>query len=307
MAKRGQAMEGKRLNAFSVNPDDLVIPGLDTDDTDDSHPLCNKERNELPLDKDQLRNVMRFGILEPVLVRKNGPRFEVEAGRQRVKYAREANRLLKDMPKEELIANKLKTEPILVPVMAPRRDDDTEALQVMAIENSNRVDDSVMGQARMAKRLIDRGQGEADLMVVFGKSRSHVKNLLTLAELDDRVQKAVGGEKLAYTAALELKDLTRDEQWAKAQELIAAGGGVTEAKRQRKVRKAKKNGSNGDDTFGKRVPVTTLRKIATDKDFMEVLAESSARDLLMWLLGSESHAKRIKGLTSFLRGPSDAE
>jgi hypothetical protein len=112
---------------------------------------------------------------------------------------------------------------------------------------------------------------------------------------------------------MQLADLSHEEQWEKAQELIEVGAGVAEAKRQKQERVAAKKGnghknrsaSEEDEARGKRPSVTVLRKLGDAKGdkTKEFLANLSpdARDLFHWFLGEESRAKRVKGLMNALR------
>jgi ParB-like chromosome segregation protein Spo0J len=140
--------------------------------------------------------------------------------------------------------------------------------------------------------------------VTFGLTKQGATNILKLLDLDDRVQKAVEKGQISASAAILLTDLPREEQVAKAAEMIASGGtGVAEAKRQRKARK------NGKPTQqnGSKVSVTVLRKVIENEDFMDGLSED-ARCLLHWILGGgEGYAKRVKGLTAIVRGDDEGE
>jgi ParB family chromosome partitioning protein len=275
----------KRLNAFAVNPDTLVIVGLDTDDGPE-HPLWD-ERIHLPLDEGFVLNVARNGVLENVIVRKNGPLVEVVAGRQRVRASREVNRRNagEDVPL------------VLVPVTVKRPRGDSDAAGVMISENENRQDSDPLTRASQAARQMNFGATEHDVAITFGISKQAVKNLLSLLELSDKVKKAVQKRQISATAATELRDLTHAEQNEKLAEMLATGAtGVVEARRQRKARK------NGTPTTprGKAVGVKTLRQVAANEEFLGTLSPD-AKDILLWILGDETRAKRIKGLTAVLK------
>jgi ParB family chromosome partitioning protein len=104
MTRLHQAIAGRRLNAFAVDPDNLIIIGLDTDDGPE-HPLYD-ERVKLPLDESTVLNIMAIGVKEPVLVRKTDGNPEVVDGRRRTMHAREANRRLRELGEKTLIESR---------------------------------------------------------------------------------------------------------------------------------------------------------------------------------------------------------
>jgi ParB family chromosome partitioning protein len=284
-----QALEGTRLNAFGMDPADLVVVGLDTEDGPE-HPLYD-ERIKLPLDHGMVQSILRLGVLEPVVVRKNGDKAEVVVGRQRVRCARVANDMLRE--------SGAKTDDLIrVPVMVSRKNDQG-VLEASIAENEVRTDDTMIVKARKAARMIERGCSEADVAVTFRLTRQGVSNLLKLLDLDDKVQKAVEQGKLSPSAAITLTDIPRAEQVAKMEEMVASGAvGVVEAARQQRARR---NGKSVEPRTSK-VSVAVLRRVADNEEFMEGLSDD-AKNLLQWILGGgDGFAKRIKGLTAVIKG-----
>lgn len=283
--RKRAALDGKRLNMFAMDPAELVVIGYDTEDGPD-HPLYD-ERVKLPLDEAMVLNIQALGVIENVTVRKNGTRAEVVAGRRRVLHAREASR-----------RNEERGEPrILVPTTVLRADD-AHAFAIAISENEQRRGDDPVTRAKKAARLMRMGMGEKDLSIVFGLTQQQIKNLLSILDLDPKVQKAIEAEKLPFTAAIQLNDLTREEQVAKMQEMIESGAtGVAEARRQRQARN---NGSTADGVRAKRPGLGVLRKVAEDEAFMEGLSDD-AKYILRWVLGDESSVKKLKGLAALLK------
>lgn len=280
------ALDGKRLNGFAMNPNDLVVIGYDTTDGEE-HPLYD-ERVKLPLDENLVRNIQALGVIENITVRKNGGTPEVVAGRRRVLHAREASRrnVEKGLPE------------ILVPTTVLRADD-RHAFAIAISENEQRRGDDPVTRAKKAARLMRMGMGEDDLAVVFGLTRQGVKNLLSILDLDPKVQRAVESEKLTYTAAIQLTDLKREDQVAKMEEMLTTGAvGVAEARRQRQARNAGKPAAEG--THGKRPSAAVIRTVVANEEFMSGLSED-ARHLLHWMAGDENRAKKVKGLTALLK------
>lgn len=298
MAK--QAIEGTRLNAFGLDPDDVVIVGLDDGEGPD-HPLFD-ERVALPLDEALVRNIMVFGVIEPIVVRKNGTFVEVVDGRQRVRAAREANARLREQG----------SEPLNVPAIV-RRGDNGQIMGVM-LSTFLRQDDTPIAKAQKVARYLDTGKSEAEAALVYGVSTQTIRNWLALLELAPRVQAAVTAGQIGAAAALELRDLPHREQESKVEAIVANGAAASagEMRRQRKARAAKPAAEN-DTERAKVVSRIVLRKVAESEKFDSLPDE--ARALLLWILGETGQARRVKGLSGILRaigaapnaGSSDAE
>jgi len=108
----------------------------------------------------------RSGILQPLVVRPlkgATDRFEIIAGERRWRAAQIA---------------KLHAVPAVVQELS-----DSEALEVGIIENVQRADLNPMEESEAYQRLIDEfSYTQAELAEVVGKSRSHIANLLRLAQ-----------------------------------------------------------------------------------------------------------------------------
>lgn len=90
--KKKQAVQGKRGTIFRLDPDELVIIGLDTDDGPE-HPLYDASIKR-PLNEATVQDIMLRGVQHAVTGRKNGDRVEVVLGRDRTRHAREAKKRL---------------------------------------------------------------------------------------------------------------------------------------------------------------------------------------------------------------------
>ena len=108
----------------------------------------------------------KSGILQPLLVRPlkgATDQFEIIAGERRWRAAQIA---------------KLHAVPALVQELS-----DSEALEIGIIENVQRADLNPIEESEAYQRLIDEfGYTQAELAEVVGKSRSHIANLLRLAQ-----------------------------------------------------------------------------------------------------------------------------
>ncbi len=193
-----------RSNVWLFPPEDLTIIGLDTDDTD-SHALYDS-RIHLPVDPAMVASIAFDGIKQPILIRKNGTRVEVVVGRQRVRAAREANKLLLEQGKE----------PVRVPAL-PARGEDHDLFGVMITENEIRRGDDPLTKAYKLQKYLNMGRTNEEAMVRFGVSAMTISNWLNLLELHPKVQALVKQSKLASSAVLIFKDLPLEDQPAAAE------------------------------------------------------------------------------------------
>ena len=257
MAK--QALEGSRLNAFGMDPADLIIVGLDTEDGPE-HPLYD-ERIKLKLDESLVRNIMCYGVIEPVTVTKSPDgKPLVVAGRQRVRCAREANSRLAVEGKEEII----------VPVMV-RRGEQSSMFGVMLSENENRQDDMPLVKARKAAKFMSMGRTEAEACIAFGVSKQSMSAWLKLLELEPALVKAVERNEISASQALEQ---------------AGAGAEVQKALAEKVKGKAPSNGKKPKAAKSKRPGKAKVSKMYESiKDVRRFEREAKA---LSWVLGTIS-------------------
>lgn len=117
------------------------------------------------------------GILQPILVRKKGQKYEIVAGERRYQAAKLAG---------------LKEVPVII-----REVDDTEVFQLALIENLQRSDLGPIEEAQGYKQLIDqKALTQEQLAKVLSKSRSAVANTLRLLDLPEEVQELMGEGKI---------------------------------------------------------------------------------------------------------------
>lgn len=117
-------------------------------------------------------SIKQNGILQPLLVRKKGAKYEIVAGERRYQAAKLAGL----------------TE---VPVIIKDIDDD-EVFKLALIENLQRSDLSPLEEARGYKQLIkERGLTQDETAKLVSKSRSAITNTLRLLDLPEEVQQFV--------------------------------------------------------------------------------------------------------------------
>jgi len=148
------------------------------------------EENELKELSDSIRQV---GVLQPVLVRPKGKKFEIVCGERRFKACVQAE---------------LKTIPAIVRSLT-----DDEALEIAITENLQRKDISPIEEAIAYKRLADTGRYDvANLSVRFGKSEAYIRNRMKLNDLTENILKLVNDDVLSISVALELCKYSAEAQ-----------------------------------------------------------------------------------------------
>lgn len=274
-----------------ADPSNLYIVGLDGDEGPD-HPLYD-ERARMEVSDEAVQNVLAYGILEDVGVRLftvgKGSRTEVVYGRQRVKWARAANKLLdesgSDQPRIKVPYSIVKMDPKML-------------VGVIEAENNVRTQDDALTRSEKAKRMVSRGHTEREVAVAFGVTTEAVRQWLKLTELSADMQKAVKDGVLTPSAAIAFSDLSHEDQDARLAQARELGVTIStsEARRQRSERTSGK--SNGE---ARGVPIgrNMLKKLADHDRFTELPPESQA--VVRWILGERTSYKRVAGLAKILR------
>jgi ParB family chromosome partitioning protein len=150
------------------------------------------------------------GVIQPIIVRPNGHRFQIVAGERRWRAAQKA---------------RLHEIPAIV-----REFSDEETLEVALIENIQRRDLNAIEEAQAYKRLLDDyGHTQEELGRIVHKSRSHVSNLLRLLELPAKVQILVGTGQLSMGHARALVSAPDPE--GLADEVVRRGLSVRETEK----------------------------------------------------------------------------
>jgi ParB family chromosome partitioning protein len=150
------------------------------------------------------------GLIQPIVVRPHGSRYQIVAGERRWRAAQKA---------------RLHEVPVLV-----RQFDDVETLEVALIENIQRQDLNAIEEAEGYKRLIDDyGHTQEALGRLVHKSRSHVANLLRLLDLPQHVRRLVATGDLSMGHARALVSAENAE--ALADEIVRRGLSVRDTEK----------------------------------------------------------------------------
>ena len=114
-------------------------------------------------------SIRQHGIIQPLIVRQNGPRFELIAGERRFRAAQEIG---------------LITVPAII-----RTANDLEVLELSLIENLQRADLNPIEEAHAYARLANEfSLRQEDIALKVGRSRAAVTNALRLLDLHPQVQ-----------------------------------------------------------------------------------------------------------------------
>lgn len=141
------------------------------------------------------QSIAQQGVLQPLLVRPAGDKYEIVAGERRYRAAMQAG---------------LTELPVVI-----RELGDQEALQIAIAENLQRENLTPMEEARAYQRLLAFGLDQAAVGDAVGKNRSTVANALRLLQLSEDAQRALEeGRIQAGHARAILSKPEADRDWA---------------------------------------------------------------------------------------------
>ncbi len=151
--------------------------------------------------KELADSIRTDGVLQPVVVRRKGPKYELIMGERRLQAARLAG---------------IPTIPVVV-----REVRDADALRLAIVENIQRENLNAIEEAQAFRRLISEfGLSQADVAGMVSKDRSSVANTLRLLNLPSDVQRMVEDGTLTGGHARALLSLaTQKEQTALARRI----------------------------------------------------------------------------------------
>lgn len=175
---------------------------------------ANKKQPRKYFDEEKLvllsESIKEHGMIQPIIVQKEGEDYCIIAGERRWRAAKKAN---------------LKEVPVIVMDIA-----DSTVLEVSLIENIQRQDLNPIEEASAFKRLIhDFKLTQEELARKIGKSRTSIANTMRLIHLDERVQQFLIEESLSEGHGRALLGLENTEdQYIAAQKVIDEGLSVRE-------------------------------------------------------------------------------
>ena len=162
--------------------------------------IPNRFQPRLSFDEDALNelaaSIKEHGIIQPLILRDLGNKYEIIAGERRYKAA--------------LIAGVLE-----VPAVVGQMDDQTSA-ELALIENIQRKDLSAIEEAKSYKKILDMGGFTQDeLAKRMGKGQSTIANKMRLLTLTNEVQAALMNNLISERHArclLQIKDETKQKE-----------------------------------------------------------------------------------------------
>ena len=208
------------FNLDSINTGEVSESGIKTIKVNDLEPSKYQPRKEFNQDAlDALVNsIKEKGVLQPLLVRKNGDKYEIIAGERSWRASKLAG--LNEVP---VIEKEL---------------DNQEVLEVALIENLLRENLTAIEEAEGFNRLINEfSHTHEALSQIIGKSRSYITNTLRLLSLPTSIQEMIKNNSLSAGHARALIGLYNAEEIA--QKIIDKG--LTVRQTEELVNKIKNN------------------------------------------------------------------
>lgn len=183
----------------------------------DLNPYQPRQHVEQANIEELARSLSQQGVVQPLLVRRVGSRFQIIAGERRLRAARRAG---------------IERVPVIV-----RDVPDEQLLELALVENIQREDLNPIEEARAYQRLIGEiGFSQEQVADRVGKDRSTVANLLRLLRLPQVIQQAIAEQKLSPGHARPLLALTdSSSQAGVAREIMDKGLSVREVERRVKT------------------------------------------------------------------------
>ena len=162
--------------------------------------------------KELADSIRARGVLQPVVVSRDGDSFQLIAGERRVRAARMAG---------------LRAVPAVVRELSA-----DDSFEVALIENIQREDLDPMEEARAYGRLLaSHGYTPDELAQRVGKSRPTVSNALRLLKLDARAQELISEGSLTPGHARALLSIAEEERPGLRECIVREGLSVREAER----------------------------------------------------------------------------
>jgi ParB family chromosome partitioning protein len=144
------------------------------------------------------KSIKEHGIIQPLVLRRIGNKYEIIAGERRYKAA--------------YIAGLHKVPAVTIDL------NDNESAEVAIVENIQRKDLSPIEEAKSYKKLLERGYlTQEQLATRMGKTQATISNKLRLLNLSPKVQDALLNNKISERHA---RSLLRIEDKAKQEELL---------------------------------------------------------------------------------------
>ena len=174
-------------------------------DLDLNDVLPNRFQPRIKFSEDSIielsESIKEHGVIQPIVVRPIGDKYEIIAGERRYKAS--------------VLAGKEKIPSIITDL------NDKDSAEVALIENVQRRDLSAIEEAISYKKILDMGYlTQEQLAVKLGKSQSTVANKIRLLNLCDEVQEALMEDKISERHARSMLKLPTAEMQRKMLEKV---------------------------------------------------------------------------------------
>jgi ParB family chromosome partitioning protein len=234
--------------------------------------LPNPAQPRLSYEEDSLvelaDSIREHGVLQPILVRPVGSKFELIAGERRWRASRLAER---------------ESIPAIVVDF-----DEQSAMEVSIIENLQREDVSPLEEAAMFRKMTEMGYSVRQLTQKIGKDEGYVENRIRLADAPAEIRELVSLRRDTISHAYELMKVGDERKRRRLAKKVAAGE-LTLAK----LRSLTGAPAADDD---EKAPKTRARTVAG-----KVAAAKAADDALLATKGRLADA--VEELVDLLRHP----
>lgn len=196
-------------------------------------------------------SILEYGVIQPIIVRKTGKKYEIIAGERRYRASKLA---------------KKETIPGII-----RELDDYEGESLALIENIQREDLNPFDEATAYKAIIDKYElTQEDLAKAIGKSRPYISNTIRLLRLDDRVLEFLKTGQISYSMGRELLSISdKEKQYQRALEIIENKISVKDVAKAKKRKRSTKTPNihlieveeNFMDRLGTKVRINERKKV----------------------------------------------
>ena len=271
---------GRGLNALipnikksseRVSSKDRASAGIGINEIELEKIIPNPSQPRIKFKEEDLRNlgasIKSKGIIQPLVVRPRGEKYEIIAGERRYLAAKRL---------------KLKRVPIII-----RKSDDEESMELALIENIQRSDLNPIEEARAYETLMEKySLTQVAVGEKVGKSREAIANILRLLKLPSDVQKFVLDEMISMGHARALLSLQHEQQQRDmAGRVIAQKLSVRDVEKlvalkqsdNKKVKKVKKQFSQRLSPYVQSMAEKIQEKIGTKVTIKENLKKGSGK------------------------------